>query len=114
MNEPEYSVDPLYAVADRLNDLHDRAGLSWREIARSVEFEGISHTTLRDIAKKRRASRKTRQRLGLPPQRIRIAADVSPDQRSRLHNLAAGLGHTWSSLCQALADGALLIGRDHD
>ena len=42
----------------------------------------------------------------IPPKetRCRIAADVTPAQRDRLHEIAAEKGLTWSQYCQRLAD----------
>ena len=103
------TVDALYRVQTRLKELHDGHGLSWRAIAQRAEFSGLSHATLRDIAVTGRASASTRRKLGLPPERIRIAADVTAAQRDALHALAAARGMTWSELCRALADGELAL-----
>ena len=107
------TVDALDSIRKRLNALHDGRDLSWRAIAQRAEFCGLSHGTLRDIATTGRASAKTRRRLGLPAERTRLAADVTPAQRDCLHALAAERGMTWSELCRALADEEMLR-RDDD
>ena len=103
------TVDALYSIRERLNELHDSHGMSWRVIAQRAEFSDLSHATLRDIAVTGRASASTRRKLGLPPERIRIAADVTAAQRDALHALAAERGLTWSELCRALADGEVAL-----
>ncbi|MDI9547615.1 MAG: hypothetical protein QM346_08425 [Chloroflexota bacterium] len=55
------TVDALYRVQARLNELHDSHGMSWRVIAQRAEFSDLSHATLRDIAETARASAKTRR-----------------------------------------------------
>ena len=52
------TVDALYRVQARPNELHEAAGLSWRDIAAQREYSGLSHATLRDIAVTGRASAK--------------------------------------------------------
>lgn len=47
--------------------------------------------------------------LSCPPARTRLAADVTPEQRDRLRELAAKRGMTWSELCRALADGEVTL-----
>ncbi len=47
--------------------------------------------------------------LECPPTRVRLAADVTAEQRNTLHALAAARGMTWSELCRALADGELTL-----
>jgi len=47
------------------------------------------------------------QKLGVippPKTRVRIAADVTEEQRAKLHAIAAAEGLTWSEYCRRLAD----------
>lgn len=67
------TVQPLYALQERLNELHDTSGLSWREIAARDEFCGISFATLQAIAKGREPhDPRTRRKLGLPPRAVPV------------------------------------------
>lgn len=103
-------VDELYALRQRLTRLHDTDGLSWREIATRREFRGVSHATLRDIAAGRDPSPRTRRRLGLGARRVRLAADVSAEQRKTLQDWSRRCGFdSWSAYCQWFAD--VLAGR---
>lgn len=49
-------------------------------------------------------SQKLARAIGLVEPRCRIAADVTPAQRNRLHEIADREGLTWSEYCQRLAD----------
>ena len=77
-----YAVEQLYRVKSRIIDLHDTQGKSWREIADMDEFRGVSHATLRDIAKGANPSRETCKVLG-----------VRKSDRHRLH-YECGRGET--------------------
>lgn len=94
-------------LRERLKGLHDSESLSWEKI-RALDNYSVSSTMLWKIAEKNYNPKgKTRVSLNLPPSRIRIAADVSEEQRETLNDMAVELNMTFSEMVQALADGKL-------
>lgn len=80
---PDHTVQRLYALRTRLNELHDTSGLSWRQIALQREFSGISHATLRAIANGRDPRNPhLRRLLGLPPRAVPV---VPCEECGRVH-----------------------------
>lgn len=79
---------PEKRLRERLRDLHDYYGLSWRQ-AQAKHYPGVSHTVLRDIAElgKFPTTAKTRNALGLPVETEIIGLSwpgvvwISPDSR---------------------------------
>jgi len=73
------TVQTLDTLRTRLNRLHDRDGLSWREIASQGEFSGIPAATLHAIARQGREPKNHAHRhaLGLPP--VAIPVEPCPD-----------------------------------
>jgi hypothetical protein len=98
-------VTELNSLRIELDRLHGTQGLSWREIARIKRFSGMTPTMLWRIAGGYEPKGDVRKMLGLPPTRVRLAADVTEEQRAALQRFAARIGHTsWSDYCQALAN----------
>jgi hypothetical protein len=97
-------VTACNSLMARLNELRDSGSSSWRQIARRPEFLGISATTLWKVSRGYRPKGKTRELLGLPVTRVRIAADVTEAQRSALRELATSCNLSWSEYCRELAD----------
>lgn len=107
MSEQNGSVELLYGVREKIKAMRYSDGLSWRKIACSGEFNGLSHTTLRDIAHGHEPSVETCRRLGVnKDDRTRISADVTPEERERLHEIAAPHGG-WSAYVRKIARGEL-------
>lgn len=95
------------SLVEALNHHHERCDMPWREIAALEQFQGVSHITLWKIANDPgyRPSRDIAERLGLPLERCRLAADVSPEQRQTLQDFAALMGMSWTEYCRWFADG---------
>lgn len=89
---------PLYRVRALLNELHDTQGLSWRDIAATGGFGGLSHATLQRVAEGHKPSAATCRALGVRKteeytlafrfrdretfERIRAAVDAHPGGRA--------------------------------
>lgn len=95
-------------LRSELNTLHEGKGMSWPAISKLDKYSSVSYATLWKIAKGYNPRGETARRLGIPPTRTRIAADVSKEQRERLKGLAASYGMTFSEFIRALADGEFL------
>lgn len=102
-------VTACNSIQERLNYLHDAKRLSWRQIAQRPEFSCVSPTMLWKVANGYRPRGKTRELLGLPPSRVRIAADVTEQQRETLNDMAFELNMSYSEMMQALADGDISL-----
>lgn len=92
-------------LRNELNTLHDGKGMSWPKISELEKYSCVSYATLWKIANGYNPKGATARRLGIPATRVRIAADVSEEQRRRLKGYAAGYGVTWTEFCRALAGG---------
>jgi hypothetical protein len=96
------------SLKKRLQQMHGAngsSGMSWHRIAKLDEFNGVSPATLWRIVNTDYVPKgRVRKCLGLPPLRVRIAADVTTEQRDALHALAAQHGRSWSEYCRELAD----------
>jgi hypothetical protein len=96
-------VTELNSLRIELDRLHGTQGLSWREIARIKRFSGMTPTMLWRIAGGYEPKGDVRKMLGLPPTRVRLAADVCEQQRLALQLMAEDVfGMSWSELCQDL------------
>lgn len=102
-------VEAINTLKAELNRLHDGESLSWGEIAKLYRESGLSKATLWRIAKTDyMPTGKTRISLNLPVSRVRIAADVTEEQRGILHEITESWGG-WSEFCRQLADGDIEV-----
>lgn len=98
-------VEAVNTLKAELNRLHDSEGLSWYRIAKLPRFRRVSPSTLWRIATTDYMPiRETRNKLEVPPTRVRICADVTEEQRAALHELAQDYGMTWAEYCCWKAD----------
>lgn len=98
-------VEAQNRAQERLRHLNKALGLSWRKIAKMDDFRGISHATLWSIANDPNfePSAAVARKLGWPPKRPRIAADLADQKQQALaKELAASYNCTWSELVQAI------------
>lgn len=93
-------VELITEAKERINELRDTYGYSWREIAATGEFGGVSHTTLRDIANGHNPGARVTKKMGIRKQpyytlafrfrsradfeRARAAVDVGGDRTATL------------------------------
>lgn len=97
-------VQALNTLRGELYDLHYTQGLSWRKIANLGRFRGIGPAMLWRIDQGYDPKGKTREKLGLPATRYRLAADVTAEQREALRELMEYCEADWTTFARALAN----------